>query len=73
MKNELSAKIPAHGSQACGCRKMAYKHSMTQGDPAVGAVEHGRPDSKMIEGKTAAQEPPYAASNGLVTFDLKSN
>ena len=46
---------------------------MTQGDPAVGAVEHGRPDSKMIEGKAAAQEPPHAASNGLVTFDLKSN
>ena len=51
---------------------MPYKHSTTQGDPAVGAAEHGRPDSKMIEGKATAQEPPHATSNGLVTFDLNS-
>ena len=56
MKNKLSAEIPAHGSQACGCRHMAYEHSMTQGDPALGAAEHGRPDSKMIECKAAAHK-----------------
>ena len=38
MKGDLSATIPLHGSQACECRHMPYKYSMTQGDPAVGAV-----------------------------------
>ena len=52
---------------------MAYEHFMTQGDPAVGAAEHGRSDSKMIEGKAAAQEPPHAASNSLASFDWNSN
>lgn len=73
MKDDFTAKIPKHGSQARGSRRIPFEHSMTQGDPAVGAAEHRWPGCKMIEGKAAAQEPRHAASNGLVTFDLNSN
>ena len=52
---------------------MPYKHSMTPGEPAVGAVGHDRRDGKVNEGKAAAQKPPHAASNGLVALNLNSN
>ena len=52
---------------------MPYKHSMTQGDPVVGAAGHDRRDGKVNEGKAAAQKPPHAASNGLVALNLNSN
>ena len=73
MKGNLGAKIPLHGSQACESHHMPYKHSMTQGDLELGAVEHDRWDGKMNEGKAAAQEPRHAASNSFVSFDLNSN
>ena len=73
MKGNLGAKIPLHGSQARGSSHMPYKHSMTQGDPVVGAEGHDRRDGKVNEGKAAAQMPPHAASNGLVALNLNSN
>ena len=42
MNDDLSAKIPAHGSQAFRCRHMAYEPPMTQEDPALGAAEHDK-------------------------------
>ena len=73
MKGDLGAKIPFHGSQACESRHMPYKHSMTPGEPVVGAAGHDRRDGKVNEGKAAAQKPPHAASNGLVALNLNSN
>ena len=73
MKGNLGAKIPLHGSQACESRHMPYKHSMTQRDPAIGAVGHDKRDGKVNEGRAAAQKPPHAASNGLVALNLNSN
>ena len=58
MKGNLGAKIPLHGSQACESRHMPYKHSMTQGDPAVGAVDHDK-----FEGKSYARRSALSGDN----------